>query len=187
MRQRQLSWREMVRRCDELLDGIAVPDPFDLDEFATAVGGRRGRTIRVASLPNEDEAPLTTMGDGARTVCGLLVRFATEDVIVVEPRNWVHRVHVGLHEIAHLVCEHASTAPVKGALRLLPDLDESMVRAVLGRTRYSEEQEREAEALASLLSARLIGPGSGPRGRAGEGADEVMARLERAIGGATEC
>lgn len=183
MRQRQLSWRELRRRCDELLDGVAVPDPFDLEEFAAAVGRRRGRAIRVVDLPGH--AVADTVGGRARTVCGLLVQFDAEDVVLVEPRDWVHRVHVALHEIAHLVCGHPGTPSSTATLRLFPDLDGSMVRALLGRTRYSEAQEREAEALASLLSARLLGPS--PRGRPRRGGDDVMARLEEALGGAAEC
>ena len=183
MSQRQLSWRELRKRCDELFDGITVPDPFDLDEFAAAVGRLRGRAVRVVDLP--DDVLLDGAGDGGRTVCGLLVQFATEDVVLVEPRDWVHRVHVALHEIAHLVCGHPGTPLSSSALRLFPDLDPSLVRSMLARTRYSEAQEREAEAVASLLSARLIGRGA--RAKDERGADAVMARVEHTLGGAAGC
>jgi hypothetical protein len=179
------SWRQLRKRSEELLEGLVVPDPFDLDEFAAAVGRRRGKPIRVVDVsPSRGE--LLTVGGGGATMCGLLLQFAGEDIIVVEARDWVHRVHVGLHEIAHLECGHLGRHPPMSALRLFPDLDESMVRGVFGRTGYSEVQEREAEGLASLLSARLIGRSGLPARRA-QGDDQVMARLERAIGGTAEC
>lgn len=185
--QRQLSWRELRKRCDQLLKDIAVPDPFELDEFVTTVGRRRGRPVRVVTLPDGSEGVLRAMGRSTGTVCGLLVQLVAEDLIVVEPTDWVHRVHVGLHEIAHLVCGHLSNPPRGTAVGLFPDLDESLVRAVFGRSTYNEPQEREAEGLASLLSARLLVPSGRARRRKLRGGDDIIGRLDQALGGTSGC
>ncbi len=174
---RPLSWRAVRRRCDDLLATVAVPEPFDLYKFVSAVGGERGRAIRVVELPNEGavDAP----PQGARSVCGLVVQLASEDVVFVEPRDWVYRVHVGLHELAHLVCRHQGDEPSLAHLSLFPDLDPSMVRAAFGRTRYSESQEMEAEAMATILTERLIGRDT----RSGrDGAKGIAQRIERTLG-----
>ena len=175
---RQLSWRALRRRCDELLAGVAVPEPFDVDEFVLALGGERGRAIRVVDLPDEGAA------DGppkrARSACGMVVQFATEDVVFIEPRDWVYRVHVVMHEVAHLVCEHRGDKPSLAHLGLFPDLDQSLVRAVLGRTRYSESEEMEAEAMASILTERLIGRDARSGHR--NGSKGVAHRIEQTLG-----
>ena len=75
-----------------------------------------------------DEGAVDAPPQGARSVCGLVVQLASEDVVFVEPRDWVYRVHVGLHELAHLVCGHQGDEPSPAHLSLLPDLDPSMVR-----------------------------------------------------------
>lgn len=155
-----MPWRALRRRCEELLATVAVPQPCDLYEFVSALGAERGRAIRVVDLPDEGTAGAPRKGD--RPACGMVAQYPTEDVIFLEPRGWVYRVHVALHEVAHLVCEHRGDGPGLDRLRLFPDLDPGLVRAVLGRTRYSEPQEVEAEAMASILTERLIGADARP-------------------------
>jgi hypothetical protein len=157
---------------------VAVPEPFDVDEFVLALGGERRRAIRVVDLPDEGAA------DGppkrARSACGMVVQFATEDVVFIEPRDWVYRVHVVMHEVAHLVCEHRGDKPSLAHLGLFPDLDQSLVRAVFGRTRYSESEEMEAEAMASILTERLIGRDARSGHR--NGSKGVAHRIEQTLG-----
>ena len=168
----------MRRRCEGLLATVAVPEPFDLSEFVSALGAERGRAIRVVDLPEEGAVDVPRTGD--RPACGMVAQLATEDVVFLEPRDWVYRVHVALHEVAHLVCEHRGEAPAVARQRLFPDLDPAMVRAVLGRTRYSESQEMEAEAMASILTERLIG-GDARSGRSG-GGNGIGHRIEQTLG-----
>ncbi len=59
-----------------------------------------------------------------------------------------------------MVAEHNSgsvLSPVDTEA-LLPDLDRAMVARVLGRTRYSLEEEREAELMATLIAQRAGRP-----------------------------
>lgn len=177
-RQREPSWRALRRRCDELLANVAVPEPFDLYKFVSALGDERGRGIRVVDLP--DEGAVDGPPERARSLCGMVVQFATEDVVFVEPRDWVYRVHVVMHEVAHLVCGHRGDAPGLADLRLFPHLDPSMVRTALGRARYNESQEREAEAMASILTERLTGHGTRSSNR--DGGAGIAQRIEQTLG-----
>ena len=175
----QLSWRGLRLRCDELLATVPVPEPFELGEFLAALGAKRGRAIRMVDLPARRLTP--TARRGAPLACGMALQLPTEDVIFVEPRDWVYRVHVVLHEVSHRVCGHLGDGPGLDHLRLFPDLDPALVRAALGRTRYSEPQEIEAEAMASVLTERLVGrdmrSASGRTGLMG-----VAHRIEETLG-----
>lgn len=69
-----------------------------------------------------------------------------------------HQEHIILHEVAHLLCEHES---LPGQIELLqallfPHLDQTIVRAALGRTRYDTRQEREAEVMATMMEQRWL-------------------------------
>lgn len=169
--------KELRQRCDALVEGLAVPVPFDLVDFCRAFGAQRGRPLRVAPHPLPTAAGLP---------CGVWVELPEEDVIFVEPRTTpVHQEHIGLHEIAHIVCGHrgvASTGP--GYVeRLLPDLDPAMVSRVLGRTSYGAEEEREAELMATLLGERLARSGRlALQAGDDEAAAQVLAELARALG-----
>jgi hypothetical protein len=68
----------------------------------------------------------------------------------------LHQEHIILHELGHLLCDHpsASAAPEDLLRLLMPTLDLAMVRRVLGRTAYSDPQERQAELFAMLVLER---------------------------------
>ena len=185
MRQRQLSWRELPQALRRAVGRRRRPRPLrpggvcrrgrpaqgSGDPGGRPPGPRRGRHgRRQGAYGLRAAGAVRRRGRGPRRAPGLGAPGARGPARDRSP---------GMRAPRHPVASSAT-------LRLFPDLDGSMVRALLGRTRYSEAQEREAEALASLLSARLLGP-SGPRGRRRRGGDDVMARLEEALGGAAEC
>ncbi|TMQ92731.1 hypothetical protein ETD83_26690 [Actinomadura soli] len=91
-----------------------------------------------------------------------------------------HREHIALHEIGHLLAGHQTGVGVGDlASVLLPDLSPTMVRAVLGRTSYTSEQEREAEYFATLLLDRSRPGRSSRRVAAADPAvAAVLGRLE---------
>ena len=66
---------------------------------------------------------------------------------------------VVLHELAHMICDHGAAAGLTlgDAAALLPALDSAMVARVLGRSRYTEVEEREAELLATMIAERARG------------------------------
>jgi hypothetical protein len=136
---------KLRRRCERRLRHMALPDPFDLAELCQAVSARRGRPLHVRRIP----------GPPARArPCGIWIATDDDDwIFVEEDTSPLHRQHIVLHELAHMICGHdAATLPENDLIgRLFPDLSPAMVRTVLSRASYQSEQEREAELLASLI------------------------------------
>jgi hypothetical protein len=92
----------------------------------------------------------------------------------------LHREHIALHEIGHLLAGHQGQVGVEDiAGLLLPDLNPALVRAVLKRTCYSSEQEWEAEYFATLVLERSRSGRDGRRiGAADPALVGVLGRLE---------
>lgn len=169
--------RELRRRCERLLDELAAPAGTDVRALCALVGRRQGKPIHLLaeSLP-------------AQSPCGLAVRTQRFDAIFYERHTTpLHQEHIIGHELGHILCGHA-TAPVidpEASRLLLPDLDPALVQAVLGRTNYTEVQEREAEMIASLILRRTVAPPAGPAGGdagAGDaGGDPLLRRLAHTL------
>jgi hypothetical protein len=168
-----------------LANGLTLPEPFDACEFVASVAARRGRPIELMPVNAPTGGP-----------CGLLMSTERADYILY-PTNTtaLHRRHILLHEVGHLLCGHVgSDAGADGAAidaaagrELLPNLSSELIRRVLGRTTYSEVEEREAELLASLIAQRVgreegVRDLAAPDERDGEIADGV-ARLDLLFGG----
>lgn len=146
--------RSLKRRCQETVDRLELPRPFDAVEFIAMLARTRGRPIELIPVTARPHTP-----------CGLLVTTDRADCIIyAADTTALHQQHILLHEAAHIVCGHYETAPaVSDAARvLLPNLPASLVQRVLGRTVYSEPQEREAELVASLLRCRAERDASSP-------------------------
>ncbi|MGW8763458.1 hypothetical protein ACWGN5_13255 [Streptomyces sp. NPDC055815] len=117
-------------------------------------------------------------------MCGLLVSLGDADHIFYESStNALHQKHIILHELAHLLLGHGSTADDTASLgveRLFPGLDPAMVRRLLarGRTDYSQVQEREAELLATMIHNRTTGPAADAYGTA-------LSEMARILGSGT--
>lgn len=135
--------RDLWRHCHQIVAQLTIPDPFDMTTFVGAVAARRGRPIEMIPVTTEPGTP-----------CGLLATTHRADYIVYAANTTaLHREHIQLHEIAHLVCGHAGTAELSPqvAALLMPTLPIDLVHRILGRTTYTERQEQEAELLASLI------------------------------------
>ncbi|NIH79862.1 hypothetical protein [Amycolatopsis viridis] len=157
--------RRGLRRCQALVAELPLPAPFSVPALVDALARRRGRPIHVRALP---PGP----GTGA---CGAWIRLASADVIYVEDRtSRVHRDHIVLHEIGHLLCDH----PGDGAhplARVLPDLSPELIQRLLARTGYTTEDEQEAELVASLIRTAA-------RARASWTTTGALAEFETALG-----
>ena len=163
------------RRCRARVEALEIPVPWDFERFCIGVAARTGRPLRVL--------PVTAMPKG---LCGMYVSTrGTDYVYAAAGTSPFHHEHIVLHEIGHLLAGHQGGLTVKDLAQvLLPDLDPALVRAVLGRTSYTDEQEREAEYFATLVAKRSR-PGRDGRGLAA--ADPAVAavldRLESIWGG----
>lgn len=186
-----VSLRRLRKRGQDLLRGVAVPDPFDLEAFCQRLAQTRGRPLRIIPLPAAASA-------GA---CGAWAATATTDYLFFDPATApLHREHILLHEVGHLLAGHGSVpvaTPTPLAAQVcppavaslleggwLPDLSPETVQHVLARTDYSMPQEQEAEIIATLIlergSRRPAGPASAPGSPAP--AAQVLGRLSRALG-----
>jgi hypothetical protein len=136
-------WDECRRR----VEGLTLPEPFDAEAFIELLAEQRGR--RIGLLPVEGATNLP---------CGLVITTEQSDWIVYRADTTaLHRRHILLHEAAHILCGHGERGDTTAAAArsLMPHLGDELVRSVLGRTVYSEPDEREAELLASLILHRV--------------------------------
>ncbi|MFI1105171.1 ParH-like protein [Streptomyces melanogenes] len=131
-----------MRRCRSLAAELELPVPFDAVELIAAAAEKRGRPIELMPIPWAPGVP-----------CGLLVSADRADYIAyARDTSELHRQHILVHELSHLLCGHEGTL----ATELTPHLAVELVHRVLGRTVYTEPQEREAELLASLIIQRAV-------------------------------
>ncbi|MFE1318542.1 hypothetical protein [Kitasatospora phosalacinea] len=172
------SWLEFDTRCSNLLEALDLTGPLDVTGLCRAVADQRGRSLHLLPLPE-------TAGPAAG-VCGLWLSLGEADVVFYEAAtSQVHRTHIILHELSHMLLDHNGLrgAELGAPLGLFPDLDPAMVDRLLarGRTDYSAAEEQQAELLATMI---------GNRGRhrpvAEEGASSlatgVLGRLGRLLG-----
>ncbi|QUH03326.1 hypothetical protein HUO13_23085 [Saccharopolyspora erythraea] len=153
------------RRCQELVNGLTLPRPFSAMGLVETLAEQRGRPIHVRTLP----------GRFTVNACGAWVRLADSDVIFIEARTTrLHRDHILLHEIGHIICEHGDGSMTGREMlsRLLPDLSPQLVERLLTRTGYSTAEEKEAELVASLIRTAARTPS----------ATGVLGELEAALG-----
>jgi Zn-dependent peptidase ImmA (M78 family) len=137
---------ELRARCEARLADVHIPSPFDLAVLCAELGRRRGRPIALLSIAMDADGP-----------SGLWISGSNADYIVYEQATTpLHQTHIALHELGHLLCGHESGTPVSGADvdRLFTQLDPRLVHSALGRTSYSNDDESEAELLASLILQR---------------------------------
>ncbi|WBO68678.1 ParH-like protein [Streptomyces camelliae] len=136
----------LTKRHRRRVQALSLPRPFDAAVFIAALAAERGRPIDLVPVAGRTDTP-----------CGLLVTTDRADCIVyAADTTALHQQHILLHEAAHLICGHHEAPPsLSPAARvLLPNLPPSLVERVLGRTVYTEPQEREAELVASLIRCR---------------------------------
>jgi hypothetical protein len=166
--------KTLRQRCERLLREVEVPEPFDVHAFADAISDRRGRPLRLVAKPS----PLGP--------CGMWLALPDTDVVFYETAtSQLHRDHIIVHELAHLLAAHEPAEPLDPALLggLLPDLDPTVIRQVLARTTYSAVEEQEAEMIASLVLAHASSSAA-PLPQLSESADAgVIHRLNSTLGG----
>jgi hypothetical protein len=141
-----MSLRSIRRRCEAALVDVPVPHPFDINDFCQLVSHRRRRALHL--LPKR-----TRLGP-----CGVWLALAESDYVFYEPEtSQLHREHIILHELGHLLCAHQPSEVIddRVLLELLPNLDPAVVRRVLGRTTYTAVEEQEAEMVASIVRERV--------------------------------
>ena len=169
-----MNLRVLRRRCEERLLEIELPAPFNVASFCDALAARRGRPIVLQSVVARG-GPF-----------GFWVPTPDRDYIFYEREtsSW-HQVHIVLHEACHMLWGHEPTpitAPEMAQL-LVPSISPETVHRMLQRRAYPEEQEHEAELLATLILERVGGiTASDSRRQTSEPNDPVV-RLEAILDG----
>ena len=165
--------KELRRRCQEIVDGLDIPDPFDVRELVRLLGQRRGRPIHLIPLQLPAGAP-----------CGVWVSTRDFDAIFYEAdTSPLHQEHIVGHELGHLLFEHnvATMIETHVSRLLLPDLDPQLVQRILARTNYTVVEERQAEMVASLISRAANRRDSDSAWIAPPDVADVFARLEHTL------
>lgn len=170
----QRLWRRCQPLVRELERSIGLPEPGAVEEFIERLAIHRGRPIELRPFTH-DEVPAG--------ICGLWIDQTSRDVIGF-PTEARHAPHIVMHEVGHMLCGHRGRSAVGGTqLRsFMPDLDPDMVHRVLGRSVFSDREEREAELVASLIMDRVAATAR----RSPVPAivvDPLTQRLRRAFGG----
>lgn len=136
--------RALRRHCREIVEQLDLPKPFSINDLVDQVEERRGRPISLVPMPlPADRGP-----------CGLWVATPEVDYVIYQANTRkAHQGHIVLHEIGHMLCDHKATPAEEREVSrlLLPNIDPSVVRVVLGRTRYDRNEEKAAELVASLI------------------------------------
>ena len=163
------------QQCAALVAELDLPEPFELEEFCLRVGRRRGKPLMLMPTP-------MAMGGG---LCGLWLGTATRDYVFYETdTSPLHQQHIVFHEIGHILRQH-SPKRIFGldvARALAPSVEPGEVQRVLGRDTYGDDDEYEAELIATLILHR-VGHLSDlePIPDAEGDADDPAFRVERAL------
>ncbi|UNO43026.1 ParH-like protein [Streptomyces sp. MST-110588] len=156
--------------CSARLRDLPIPRPFELGAFLGHLAERRGRPIRLEPQVTPPAGP-----------CGLWIATARADYIFYdEATTALHRDHIVLHEVGHMLSGHYNLLSGDTAQALVPGLDTGEVESVLGRSHYSDVEEQEAELIASLILQRADRTVS--RRPATSQQAEVLSRMDSVFG-----
>jgi hypothetical protein len=103
---------QVRRACETVLHALDVPVPFTVDAFCVNLGSDRGRPVRLRRIPAGVDAP-----------CGLWVSTGDADYVFHQTgTSPLHQEHIILHELAHMIFDHARGGDSGEGLRreLLP-------------------------------------------------------------------
>lgn len=166
--------RELRRRCQDKIKTLHVPRPFELALLLAELERVRGRPVELMPAATRPDSP-----------CGVWVSMPGADYIFYEQgTESLHRAHIICHEIGHMLFGHHGGPWSDDIIRLLmPSLDPALVRSMLGRSAYTNAEEREAETLASLILERAaLPPPPAPAHPMSPDAAAVLSRVESAFG-----
>jgi|SRR5690606_13227247 len=160
-------WSQLLSRCSARLaelDILRPDEPFDLEVFRSRLADRRGRPIYMTAIRLPPlRRPHPRDGEPMEeTLCG--IHFSTEladHVYYTETLSPLHAAHNAVHELAHLIMGHQSTAPLaRPSLGGWAAAADSVQEWLAGlRSSYREMDEIEAEAMAAVVLSERVRDG----------------------------
>lgn len=166
--------REVRHTCEALLAEWGMEHGCGIDELHRYLSVQRRRPIHLISTPFPEPH-----------LFGIWLKMDDFDVIVFEKAaSSSHKEHIIAHELAHIAFEHRGSVQLdqSGSGQLFSDVDPAAVRGMLMRSRYSDDEEQEAETMASLILARATKRWTEPAWGVPEEAAEIVARIENGLG-----
>ncbi len=137
--------RTLRRRYAARIRDLPIPIPFDIEIFTSAIADRRGRPIVLQPMPLLGET------------FGAWIEEASVDVVFYEQHTTpLHQQHIILHELGHILCDHQGIDADEFSAPSPPESSQSGERLrALRDGRYTDEEEREAEMIATLILTRV--------------------------------
>ncbi|MFF4579474.1 hypothetical protein ACFY15_13855 [Streptomyces sp. NPDC001373] len=186
--------KKVRRTCEGLLAEWGMEHGCGIDELHAYLSAQRGRPIHLIPTAFPE-----------RHLFGIWLKTDDFDIIAFEKAaSASHKEHIIAHELAHIAFDHKGSlqldqadpgAPepdgaqevreageVGEAGPLFSDVDPEAVRGVLMRSRYSDDEEQEAETMASLILARANKRWTEPAWGVPDEAAEIVARIESGLG-----
>ncbi|WP_244190412.1 hypothetical protein [Streptomyces caeruleatus] len=139
-------WSALSPRQGDLLAELNLPAVTSIRDLRDEISRRTGREVILMPM---EQAP---------AVCGACAVLEKAIYVSYDPRTslW-HQDQIIAHEFMHLLLRHHETRPLSAlAPTLFTNVDPATVQVMLGRTKYDEAEERDAELRASLLQRRII-------------------------------
>ncbi|MFE7577649.1 regulator component [Streptomyces sp. NPDC057521] len=143
--------------CEEQVDLLNLPYPATTRALREAIADRRGKPILIR--------PLSTLG-AVDAPCGIRIETPSADLLFYEEGTSVHHQrHILTHELCHVYCDHPGNAAVDADMARIVGVNPALVVRMTGRTRYSTDDERQAEMMASVIRWRIYRDREGPSPR----------------------
>ncbi|NLU83299.1 hypothetical protein HCA44_10960 [Rhodococcus sp. HNM0569] len=158
-----------MRKLRCLVDELSLPSGWRRDTLVAAVAERRKRSITLVPV----RAELVQYGHS-----GLWLAREHDDVVLYADHTSArHATHIVCHELAHMLLRHDEDPATRadagdtrgpGSTDVLAEVRAAVptagtVRAVFGRSSYSDRQEYDAELLATLVMSTMRSHGSADR------------------------
>lgn len=147
---------EVERRSRAFLDTLDLPAVDSVLDLVPFMEDRRGRSLQLVPFTPDPADPDSL---DASAPCGLWLATKTTDYVFYDAG--ISRSHAEIivaHEFAHMLRQHrgnAAKSPFGNLGGLITDIDPGTIQLILGRTRYNDPEEFEAEMLGSLLQERV--------------------------------
>ncbi|MEN8656330.1 hypothetical protein ABCR94_38605 [Streptomyces sp. 21So2-11] len=134
--------RELRRFCRRLLRQLDIQPPLRVDELCRRIGEHRDKPIRLIPWALSIPGPF-----------GVWMSRPHEEIIFYqEETSRVHQDHIILHEIGHILADHQDDGGAGEELPALgPDYPGDLITRGFRRTSYTEDYEREAELVATII------------------------------------